>query len=328
MAKGLITVFGGSGFIGRYVVRELCKAGYRVRVAVRRPNLAGELRLYGDVGQVQIVQANVKDKPSVARALEGAFGAVNLVGILYELGRQTFETTQLEGARNVAEAVAEEGLDRLIHFSAIGADPDSKADYAETKGKAEVAAREAFADTTILRPSVVFGAEDEFFNRFAEMARFMPALPAIGGGKTKFQPVFVGDIADAVVAVLARKEAEGKTYELGGPATYTFRELLQYILKTIHRKRFLAPLPFFMAKPMGLMFGGLWRIPPLSSGIIGGPPITGSQVEMLKTDNVVSEGALTFADLGVTELESVETIVPTYLYRYRPYGQFSEAVSE
>lgn len=328
MAKGLITVFGGSGFIGRYVVRELCKAGYRVRVAVRRPNLAGELRLYGDVGQVQIVQANVKDKPSVARALEGAFGAVNLVGILYELGRQTFETTQLDGARNVAEAVAEEGLDRLIHFSAIGADGESQADYAETKGKAEAAVREAFADTTILRPSIVFGAEDEFFNRFAQMARMMPALPAIGGGKTKFQPVYVGDIADAVVAVLARKEAEGKTYELGGPATYTFKELLQYILKTIHRKRFLAPLPFFMAKPMGLMFGGLWRIPPLSSGIIGGPPITGSQVEMLKTDNVVSEGALTFADLGVTELESVETIVPTYLYRYRPYGQFSEAVSE
>jgi uncharacterized protein YbjT (DUF2867 family) len=324
MAKGLITVFGGSGFVGRYVVRALCKQGYRVRVAVRRPHLAGDLKLAGDVGQVQLVQANVKNRPSVDAAVEGALGVVNLVGILAELGKQTFEKTQRDGARNVAEAAAEEGVEDLVHVSAIGADADSKADYAETKGEAEALVREIFPTAVILRPSIVFGEEDEFFNRFAEMARFAPALPLIGGGKTKFQPVFVGDVADAVVASLGNGAAKGETFELGGPRTYTFKELLQYILKTIHRKRFLAPLPFFIAKPMGLVFGGLYRIPPISSGILGGPPITGSQVEMLKTDNVVAEGAKTFADLGITDLETVEGIVPTYLYRHRPYGQFSE----
>ena len=324
MAKGLITVFGGSGFVGRYLVRALCREGYRVRVAVRRPHLAGDLKLAGDVGQVQIVQANVKFRESVDAAMKDAHGAVNLVGILAELGKQTFEKTQRDGARNVAEAAAPAGVENLIHISAIGANADSKADYAETKGEAEALVRETFPNAVILRPSIIFGEEDEFFNRFAEMARFAPALPAIGGGKTRFQPVFVGDVADAIVAALGNDAAKGQTYELGGPRTYTFKELLQYILETIDRKRFLAPLPFFIAKPMGLFFGGVFRIPPLSSGIVGGPPITGSQVEMLKTDNVVSDGALTFADLGITDLETVESIVPTYLYRFRPYGQFNE----
>ncbi len=324
MAQGLVTVFGGSGFVGRYVVRALCRAGWRVRVAVRRPHLAGDVRLSGDVGQVQIVQANIRNRDSVMRALDGADAAVNLVGILFELGRQTFEKTQREGAANVAASVAERGIEAFVQMSAIGADAGSTADYAQTKGEAEALVREAVPGTVILRPSIVFGPEDEFFNRFAKMARLSPFLPAVGGGKTLFQPVYVGDVANAVVAALTLKTARGKTFELGGPNTFTFRELLQFTLKTIDRKRFLANLPFFVAGPMGTIFGGLWRIPPLSSGIVGGPPLTGDQVTMLRTDNVVSEGAPGFAELGISQLETVESIVPTYLYRYRPYGQFTD----
>ena len=324
MAKGLITVFGGSGFIGRYVVRELCQQGFRVRVAVRKPHLAGDLKLSGDVGQVQVVQANVKNRASVDAALDGARGAVNLVGILWEQGRQTFETTQRDGARNVAEAAAAEGLDALVHVSAIGADAESEADYAQTKGEAEAAVFEAFPNAVILRPSLVFGAEDEFFNRFAQISRFAPALPLLGGGNTRFQPVSATDVARAVATAVSDDATSCQVYELGGPNTYSVRDVLQYIGEVTDRKRLLLPLPFFIAKPMGLLFGGLFRIPPLSSGIFGAPPFTGSQVEMLKTDNVVAPDALSFADLGITGLDTVESIVPTYLYRYRPYGQFSE----
>ncbi|MCR9268693.1 MAG: complex I NDUFA9 subunit family protein [Hyphomonadaceae bacterium] len=330
MAKGLVTLFGGSGFIGRYAARTLVQAGYRVRVAVRRPHLAGEVRLAGAPGWVDIVQANVRNKTSVANAIEGADAVVNLVGILFEKGRQSFEGAQRDGAINVAEACRDAGIERLVHISAIGADAESNADYAETKGEAESGIRAVLPSAVILRPSIVFGPEDEFFNRFAAMSAhpvssIAPFLPAIGGGKTKVQPVYAGDVADAIAAAVTRADAVGNTYELGGPRTYTFKDLYDFIGETIDRKRYALPLPFFIAKPLGLAFGTLFRyVWPLSSGILGAPPITGDQVEMLKTDNVVAEGALTLADLGVDELETVEAIVPSYLYRFRPYGQYHQ----
>lgn len=330
MPKGLVTVFGGSGFIGRYAARSLVEAGYRVRVAVRRPHLAGDVRLAGAPGWVDIVQANVRHRQSVDRAVEGADAVVNLVGILYEKGRQSFEGAQREGAINVAEACAAAGIEKLVHISAIGADPEAKADYAETKGEAETAIRDIVPSATILRPSIVFGPEDDFFNRFAAMSThpltsFVPVLPAIGGGNTKLQPVYAGDVADAIANAIERDDTSGNTYELGGPSVYSMKELYAFIGETIDRERFALPLPFFVAKPLGLAFGTAFRyVWPLSSGILGAPPITGDQVEMLKSDNVVSEGALTLADLGVTTLESIEAVVPSYLYRFRPYGQYHQ----
>ena len=329
MSKGLVTVFGGSGFIGRYAARALVRDGWRVRVAVRKPHLAGDAKLAGPPGWVDLAQANIRNQKSVERAVEGADAVVNLVGILYEKGPQSFESAQREGAINVAEAAKAAGVKKLVQISAIGADVDAKSDYARTKAEAEDAVREIFPDAVILRPSIVFGPEDDFFNKFAGMAaspvaNVLPFLPAIGGGKTKFQPVYAGDVADAIAAAVNSDEADGKTFELGGPRVYSFKELYDYIGKTIDRKRYALPLPFFAAKPMGLTFGALWRIPPLSWGIIGAPPITGDQVEMLKSDNVVSEDALTLADLGVTDIESVESIVPTYLWPYRAYGEFHQ----
>lgn len=320
LSQPIVTVFGGSGFIGRYVLRALCRAGFRVRVATRRPHLAGDLRLAGSPGQVQLVQANVRDRQSVSDALAGAEAAINLVGILFEKGRQSFRGTQGEGARIVAEAAAETGVTRFVQMSAIGADAASRSAYARTKAEAEAAVRRALPFATILRPSIVFGPEDDFLNRFAAMARVTPALPLIGGGKTRFQPVYVGDVADAVVAALSREEARGRTFELGGPGTYTFREVLEFITSTIRRPRILAPLPFFIAGPMGSVLDFGFRLNPFA-----GPPLTGDQVEMLRKDNVVGasgEGVGTLADLGVTELESMEAIAPTYLMRFRPFGQF------
>ena len=318
MDNAIVTVFGGSGFVGRYVVRALCKAGLRVRVACRRPHLALDMKVGGDVGQVQLVQANVRNAESVARAVEGVDAVVNLVGILYQGGKQTFKATQAEGARTIAEAARAAGATRFVQMSAIGADPASKSAYGKTKAQAEEAVRAVYPDAVILRPSIVFGEEDDFFNRFAQMARMSPALPLIGGGRTRFQPVFVADVADAVTAAVTRADAAGKTFELGGPNTYTFKELLQYILTLIDRPRALAPLPFFLAGPMGAVADAAFRLIPFA------PPITGDQVEMLKSDNVVAEDALTLADLGVAPLETIEAMVPTYLYRFRPQGQFHE----
>lgn len=317
MRGKLVVVFGGSGFIGRYVVRALCKAGARVRVAMRRPHLGADLRVCGDVGQVQLVQANVRDAASVGRALEGADGCVNLVGLLFEKGRQTFADVQATGAATVAAAASAAGVAAFVQMSAIGADPASRSAYGRTKAQAEAAVRGAFPAATILRPSIVFGPEDDFFNRFADMAKMAPALPLIGGGKTRFQPVHVGDVAAAVVAALGRPDAAGKTYELGGPRTYSFRELLEYIMRETARPRLLVNLPFPIAQTMGKVADAVFRFNPFA-----GPPLTGDQVEMLKTDNVVGADALTLADLGVGPLETVEAITPTYLYRFRPYGQF------
>lgn len=330
MTNKLVTIFGGSGFLGRYAARELVRSGYRVRIAVRRPHLAGDVRLAGGPGWVDIVQANVRDKASVARAVEGCDAVVNLVGILYEKERQSFEAVQSEGAINIAQACADAGIGRLVHISAIGADAGAIADYAKTKGEAEIAIREILPETVILQPSIVFGPEDEFFNRFASMSAHpissvLPFMPAIGGGRTKVQPVYAGDVAEAISNAVSMADAPGNTYQLGGPRAYTFSEIYDFIAETIDRKRFALPLPFFLAKPIGLAVGTLFRyVWPLSSGILGAPPITGNQVEMLKSDNVVADDALTLNDLGVTELESVEAVTPAYLYRFRPYGQYHQ----
>lgn len=316
----MITVFGASGFIGRYVVRRLARAGYRVRAATRRPHLAHELKPMGVVGQVQLAQANLRDPDSVARAVDGAYGVVNLVGILAEGGRQTFQSLQADGARTIAEAAQAAGIERFVQVSAIGADANSKSRYARTKAAGEVAVLKALPGAVILRPSIVFGPEDGFFNRFADMARFAPALPLIGGGATQFQPVFCGDVAECAVRALDMDAARGQVFELGGPSVYTFRELMDYILKTIDRQRLLIPVPFPIAALMGLageMSGALPFVEPF---------LTRDQVTLLRDDNVVGaggEGLGRIDAFGVTP-ESIEAIVPSYLARYRKGGQFAD----
>ncbi|MFW5661372.1 MAG: complex I NDUFA9 subunit family protein [Oceanicaulis sp.] len=316
----MITVFGASGFIGRYVVRRLAKAGYRVRAATRRPHLANELRPMGVVGQIQLVQANLRNADSVARAVDGADGVINLVGILAEDGRQTFESLQSRGAGLVAEAAKAADIEKLVHVSAIGADADSKSGYARSKALGETAVLDAMPGAVILRPSIVFGPEDAFFNKFADMARFAPALPLIGGGKTKFQPVYCDDVAECAVRALELDEARGRTYELGGPGIYTFKEILEFIMQTTGRKRVLVPIPFLAATGMGLIGEITGKLPFVQ------PFLTRDQVLLLKRDNVAGEGSGDvgkIADLGV-ETESVEAIVPGYLARYRKAGQFAE----
>ena len=321
MSGKIITIFGGSGFLGRYAVRALCKAGWRVRVAVRNPMNAGDMRLGGEVGQVQIVQANVRNRPSVARAVEGVDAVLNLVGVLYERGRQSFEGSQHLGARNIAELAKEAGVSQMIHISAIGADADSESDYAQTKAKGEAAVREVYPNAIILRPSILFGPEDGFFNKFAEFAKYLPMLPLVGGGKTQFQPVYVGDVADAIVASLTDNAAEGRTFELGGPRTYSFKELMQFVKDQTNRGPLLLPMPFWAASLQGLTFDLFFKFWPFHA-----PPLTADQVRLLKVDNVVGatneENVGTLADLGITELETIEAIAPTYLWSYRPYGQF------
>ncbi len=320
----LVVVFGGSGFIGAQVVRALTRRGYRVRVPMRRPHLGASLRVSGDVGQVQLVQANVRFPESIDEALEGADAVVNLVAVLHDKGKQGFEALHVEAARTIAEAAKRRGVTRLVHVSALGAAPTGSK-YARTKYRGEQAVREALPSATVLRPSIVFGPGDHFFNRFGQMAataaalRPFGALPLIGGGKTRFQPIFVGDVADAVCAALVREGAIGRTYELGGPATYSFKQLMQFIVRETDRKVPLLPLPFFIAQPMGLLLGWLFALIPFAD-----PPITSDQVTLLKRDNVVGSeaGIGTIEDLGVTQLESIEAIVPSYIWRFRPYGQF------
>ncbi|MGY6627254.1 MAG: complex I NDUFA9 subunit family protein [Oceanicaulis sp.] len=316
----MITVFGASGFIGRYVVRRLAKAGYRVRAATRRPHLAHELKPMGVVGQVQLVQANLRNPDSVARAVDGAHGVVNLVGILAEGGRQTFQSLQADGARAIAQAAKDAGIERFVQVSAIGADAQSKSRYARTKAAGETAVLEVLPGAVVLRPSIVFGPEDGFFNRFADMARFAPALPLIGGGATKFQPVYCDDVAQCVVQALETEAARGRVFELGGPSVYTFRELMEYILKTIDRPRLLIPLPFPVASLMGF-FGEMAGALPFVE-----PFLTRDQVTLLKQDNVVGaggEGLGRIDEFGVTP-ESIEAVVPSYLARYRKGGQFAD----
>jgi len=316
MTKGLITVFGGSGFLGKYVIRELVKEGWRVRVPVRRPHTAQELKVIGNVGQVQLVQANLRFEKSVERAVAGSDAVINLVALLFEEGKQSFESLHVRGAENLAAAAATRGITNFVQVSAIGADIESDSDYSRTKGEGEQAVREAIPSADIMRPSIIFGAEDQFFNRFASMAQLAPALPLLGGGDTKFQPVYVGDVAQAIAKV-ANQGTSGKTYELGGPRTYSFKELMQFMLETIDRKRLLAPVPWAAANMMGFA-GEISGMAPFVK-----PFLTRDQVKNLKIDNVVGDDALSFADLGI-RLETIEAIVPTYLGRYRKYGQFHE----
>lgn len=318
MSAKIVTVFGGSGFVGRHVVRELAKRGYRVRAAVRRPSLAGFVRTMGLPGQVEAVYADVKDDESVARALSGADMAVNLVGILYESGKQKFDALQAEAAGRIAWSAKAKGVERLVHVSAIGADPDSPAKYASSKAEGEAAVLDAFPEAVILRPSIIFGNGDGFFNRFAAMAKFSPALPLLGGGHTKMQPVYVDDVADAVCTALEDTSTQGKTYELGGPAVYSFKQLMQIVLDETQRKRILAPIPWGIARLQGRILG-----------LLPAPLLTLDQVRMLETDNVVSEEARsqnrTIEDLGITP-KSVEAIVPGYLWMYRRHGQYAEDI--
>ncbi len=313
-AETLVTVYGGSGFVGRHVVRALGRRGYRIRVAVRRPDLANFLQPLGRVGQIHAVQANLRNAPSVEAAARDAHVLVNLVGVLKEVGRQRFDTVHAFGAEQVALAASNHGAG-LVHLSAIGADEQSASHYARSKAAGERLALAAQPQAVVMRPSIVFGPEDDFFNRFAALARMSPMLPLIGGGATRFQPVFVGDVAEAIARAVDGNARAGTIYELGGPEIRTFKQLLQYVLATIERRRLLLPLPFFAAKLNALLLQ--YAPPPLT--------LTGDQVELLRTDNVVSDAAKangrTLAGLGV-EPELIEAIVPAYLWRFRKTGQF------
>ena len=316
MGKGLVTVFGGSGFLGKHVVRALVKDGWRVRVPVRSPHTAQELKVIGNVGQVQLMQANIRFPKSVERAIEGSDAVINLVALLFESGKQSFEAVHVRGAETLAAAAKVNNIRNFVQVSAIGADVEAASDYARTKGEAEAIIRAAIPSADILRPSVLFGPKDDFFNRFASMAQLMPALPLLGGGETKMQPAYVGDVAQAI-AKCAGQGSSGETYELGGPQSYSFKELMQFMLETIDKKRFLAPVPWFAANMMGFM-GEISGYAPFVK-----PFLTRDQVKNLQVDNVVADDALGFSELGI-KLETVEAIVPTYLERFRKYGQFHE----
>lgn len=313
-ANRLVTVFGGSGFVGRSVVRALARDGWRIRAAVRRPDLAGHLQPLGSVGQIHAVQANLRYPDSVFEALRGASAVVNLVGVLHESGRQSFDAVHVFGARAVAEAAAEAKISSVVHLSAIGADPEAESEYARTKAAGERAILDACPSAVVMRPSIVFGPGDGFFNRFAGLARILPALPLIGGGMTRFQPVYAGDVADAVAAALAGRAREGAAYELGGPEVLTFRELMEFILREIGRKRLLVSVPFPVAELKARFLELLPR-----------PLLTVDQVRLLKSDNVVGADAIadgrTLEGLGIAP-HALEAIVPAYLERFRRAGQF------
>ncbi|MGX5667426.1 complex I NDUFA9 subunit family protein [Rhizobium daejeonense] len=314
----LVTVFGGSGFVGRHVVRALARRGYRIRVAVRRPDLAFHLQPLGNVGQISFSQANLRYRASIDAAVQGADHVVNCVGILFESGRNSFDAVQDFGARAVAEAARAAGA-KLTHVSAIGADAKSSSTYASTKGKAEAAIFSIMPDAVIMRPSIIFGQEDGFFNKFAGMAQNLPFLPLIGGGKTRFQPVHVEDVAEAIARSVDGKLARGKIYELGGKEVLTFRQCLETILEVIDRKRPFVPMPFAIASLIGSISSSIPFVK---------PALTSDQVKLLKVDNVVSDAAKaegrTLEGMGINPV-ALASILPTYLVRYRPHGQFNGA---
>lgn len=313
--QNLVTVIGGSGFVGLQAVRQLAKAGWRIRVAVRNPSLAYKMRLMGDVGQIDVVQANIRNRESLDRAMDGATAALNLVGVLYEAGRQGFTAVHATGAKNAAEAARAAGVTRFVQMSALGADPASASKYARTKAEGEAAVREVYPDAAIVRPSVVFGEGDGIFERFAAMAQLSPVLPLVGGGTTRFQPLFVGDLGEALARIVTDPASAGQIFELGGPAVLTFRELMEKLLAETGQRRLLLPVPLPVA-------AGLGAVGDLLAGFLP-PPITSDQVELLKTDNVVSGQYPGLAALGVTPT-TLETVLPTYLYRYRKGGQYAD----
>ncbi len=315
VAGKLVTIFGGSGFIGRYLVRQLAKQGWRVRVAVRRPDVVGYLQPMGNVGQIKPIFANVRSADSVRAAVANADAVVNLVGILAERGKQSFDAVQAEGAQNIADAVRQAGIARFVHMSAIGAHEASPSRYAQSKAKGEAAALGAVDSAVVLRPSLVFGPEDQLFNRFATMAKFSPFLPVVGA-ETRFQPVYVGDVAAFAAAAVNGEVAGGRVYELGGPDIVTFRALLEIMLSYTRQKRVIVPLSFGTAAMQAKVLSFLPK-----------PPITEDQVELLKSDNLVSEAAIaegrTLAAAGITP-HSMASVLPTYLWIYRRHGQFAE----
>ena len=315
MAK-LVTIYGGSGFVGRYIARRMAKAGWRVRVAVRRPNEAMFVRPYGVVGQVEPVLCNIRDDASVNAAMMGADAVVNCVGILVEAGKNKFDSVQAEGAERIARLAAENGVARMIHVSAIGADMNADSDYASSKGDGEAGVLRHMPDAVILRPSIVFGPEDDFFNRFASMARMSPILPVVGGD-TMFQPVYVDDVAHAAEMAVTGKAVAG-VYELGGPEKLSFRGLMQRMLAVIHRRRLILNMPRWIARLMAFGFDMLQAV---TFGLISNGVLTRDQVKNLSKDNVVAEDAKGFADLGIKPV-SMASILPDYLWRFRPSGQY------
>jgi NADH dehydrogenase len=311
----LVTVFGGSGFIGRYVVRALAQRGHRMRAAVRRPDLAGHLQPLGMVGQIKAIQANLRYRWSVDRAVEGADAVVNLVAVMTSSGRQTIEAINVFGARAIGEAARAAGISDVVHVSAIGADANSPVAYFRSKGEGEEAMREAVPAAVIMRPSIAFGPEDEFFNRFAAMARLSPVLPLIGAD-TRFQPVFAGDVGEAIALAVDGEAGRGTIFELGGPEVLTFRQCMERMLEVTRRRRLLLPVPWGVAKTMGRVAQHL-----------PGTPLTADQVEMLKVDNIVSAAAKaegrTLEGLGV-DPTALEIVLPTYLARFRERGEFTQ----
>jgi len=324
-ADRLATVFGGSGFIGRHIVRALARDGWRVRVAVRRPDLAGFLRPLGVVGQIELVQANLRYPDSIAAAVEGAAAVVNAAGVKRQSGRQTYDAVHAAGSGAIARATAAAGIATLVQVSGIGADPRSPNPYVASKGRGETAARDALPATIVLRPSVVFGPEDDFLNRFGALARALPALPLFGGGATRLQPVFAGDVALAALAVVGDPAAASRTYELGGPEILTLREIAALSLRIVERRRALVPLPFALAK---LIAWSTEVSSTLSFGAFPPKALTTSrdEVELLRHDNVVSEAAnaegRTLRALGINP-QGLEAIAPSYLYRFRKTGQYA-----
>ena len=314
----LVTIYGGSGFVGRYIARRMAKAGWRVRVAVRRPNEAMFVRTYGVVGQVAPVSCNIRDDASVAEVMQEADAVVNCVGILAESGRNTFEAVQEEGAARIARIAAEQGVERMVHISAIGADADSDSAYARTKAAGEAAVREHMPEAVILRPSIIFGPEDQFFNRFAAMTRLGPVLP-IAAASTRFQPVYVDDVAAAAERAVEGAAAPG-TYELGGPRVASFRDLMALMLEVIQRRRIVIGLPFWVARIMAGVLDGVQFV---SFGLIANSVLTRDQLRNLAHDNVVAEGARGFEALGITPT-AMEAVLPEYLWKFRPSGQYAE----
>lgn len=306
----IVTVIGGSGFVGRYIVQSLAKMGMRVRVAVRNPSKALDLTVSGTVGQIVPVQCNIRNLNSVKAVTKGSYFVINCVGILYETGKQTFEDTQFLGAKNIALACQQNHIKKLIHISALGADENSKSHYAQSKAKAEKTILDIMPNSTILRPSIIIGIEDKFFNMFAKLTSISPILPLIGGGQTKFQPVYVGDIAQAVLSVINSDQTDGKTYELGGLKVFTFKELLEKMLFEIGKKRLLVPVPFCIAKLKAFFLQLLPK-----------PLLTIDQVELLKTDNIVHDNKYSFKELDITPTD-IDIILPTYLRMYRTSGDY------
>lgn len=312
----LVTIIGGSGFVGRYVARRLAKNGWRVRVAVRRPNEAMHVKPYGAVGQVEPVFCNIRDDASVRAVISGADAVVNCVGTFDKSGRNNFEDVQHLGAERVARISVEQGVARLVHISAIGADETSSSLYSQTKAKGEAAILRHFHDAVILRPSVIFGPEDGFFNRFASLARLGPVLPLVGAG-TRFQPVYVDDVARAAVEGVEGRAKPG-IYELGGPDVATLRDSVDQILNVIHRRKLVIGLPFFVGNIIATIFDAISAV---TLGLITNGVLTRDQLRSLRSDSVVADGAKGFADLGISPL-SASAIMPEYLWRYRPQGQY------